>query len=537
MYKNRKLILGVAPTRRDYFTNETVEANRDRILSVTRELCAQYDVQMVGIEGLSPDGMMSDIHTADRIIQRFREQGVNALFIPHCNFGQEETVLRLGRAMQVPLLLWGERDEAPNGFAWRTTDTQCGLFASGKALYRGGVPFTYIENCMMDDMAFRDGFRDFLTAARIVANLRGTRIAQISVRPQPFLSVMINESELLERFGFEVIPAPATQILSATKALADTPEAKAVLEGYTAAGVDTSRMDQQSLRNMAGLELAIEQFAAENGCSSVVSECWNIFGESLGIRPCAVFGNLIDKGALAGSFRSYPIQVTGTSSQSEWDEMTITLNSYILADGIAADQTAKTDARGKVVFDNLTAGIYLVSSVRTEQDGKYYVFESFLAAVPGVDSEGQWVYSVSARPKMSVHTPAKGEVTYKAVKAWRDGGQDRPVSVSVEVRRDGQLQQSVTLSAENNWMYTWKAVDDGSVWTVNEVNVPEGYTVGIQRSGDTFSITNTKPETPAGNHPQTGDTTNMTLYVLLMAASGLALLVVGIVLRKKSRAK
>ena len=175
--------------------------------------------------------------------------------------------------------------------------------------------------------------------------------------------------------------------------------------------------------------------------------------------------------------------------------------------------------------------------MRTEQDGKYYVFESFLAAVPGVDSEGQWVYSVSARPKMSVHTPAKGEVTYKVVKAWRDGGRGRPVSVSVEVRRDGQLQQSVTLSAENNWMYTWKAVDDGSVWTVNEVNVPAGYTVGIQRSGDTFSITNTKPETPAGNNPKTGDTTNITLYVLLMAASGLALLVVGIVLRKKSHAK
>ena len=41
MYKNRKLILGVAPTRRDYFTNETVAAHRDRILSVPRELCAQ----------------------------------------------------------------------------------------------------------------------------------------------------------------------------------------------------------------------------------------------------------------------------------------------------------------------------------------------------------------------------------------------------------------------------------------------------------------------------------------------------------------
>lgn len=64
-----------------------------------------------------------------------------------------------------------------------------------------------------------------------------------------------------------------------------------------------------------------------------------------------------------------------------------------------------------------------------------------------------------------------------------------------------------------------------------------GDSVVITDSGDTFSITNTKPETPAGNRPQTGDTTNMTLYMLLMAASGLAMLVVGIVLRKKSRAK
>lgn len=296
MYPKGKLVLGVAPTRRDYFTNETVETNRDHIQSVTRTLCGQFDVEVVGIEGLSPDGMMSDIHTADQVIQRFQERKVNALFIPHCNFGQEETVLRLGRALQAPLLLWGGRDEGPDGFAWRTTDTQCGLFASGKALYRGGVPFTYIENSRTDDAVFQKGFRDFLTTARIAARLKGARIAQISVRPQPFLSVMVNESELLERFGFEIIPVPATEIITRARTLADTPEAAAILEGYTAAGVDTSRMDAASLRNMAGLELAIEQFAAEKGCDSVVSECWNIFGDSLGIRPCAVFGNLIDKG-------------------------------------------------------------------------------------------------------------------------------------------------------------------------------------------------------------------------------------------------
>lgn len=77
---------------------------------------------------------------------------------------------------------------------------------------------------------------------------------------------------------------------------------------------------------------------------------------------------------LSGAVTAHAASTTEASEKVQL-RSDCTLNSYILADGIAADQTAKTDARGKVVFDNLTAGIYLVSSVRTEQDGKYYVFE------------------------------------------------------------------------------------------------------------------------------------------------------------------
>lgn len=294
--KNKKVVLGIAPTRRDYFTNDTVVKNRDHIYRVTADLCEKYDVELVSMQDLSPDGMMSDIKITDKVIERFRAKGVNALFIPHCNFGQEETVLRLGRALQVPLLMWGERDCPPDGFAWRETDTQCGLFASGKALYRGGIPFTYIENSFTDDKVFQDGFRDFISTAAIVANLKGTRIAQISVRPQPFLSVMVNESELLERFGIEVIPVPATKIIASALEMADSLEVKDIIAGYHAAGVSTNEIDAQSLNRMAGLELAIKKFAEDNSCSSVVSECWNIYGDGLGIRPCAVFGNLADQG-------------------------------------------------------------------------------------------------------------------------------------------------------------------------------------------------------------------------------------------------
>lgn len=293
---NKKVILGVAPTRRDWVTNKSTLSNRDHIINVTKNLCNKYDVEYVGIEGLSSDDIMADLETADKVIELFRSKKVNALFIPHCNFGQEEAVLKVARALKLPVLIWGQRDNAPEGLAWRETDTQCGLFATGKALYRGGVPFTYIENCFTDDEVFQKGFRDFLIASRIVANLKNLRIAQISVRPKPFLSVMINESELLERFGFELVPVPATTITDSALKLSDSQEAEQIIRGYHEAGIDTSKMDSQSLRMMAGLQLAISNFADENSCSAIVSECWNVFGQTLGIRPCAVFGNLIDAG-------------------------------------------------------------------------------------------------------------------------------------------------------------------------------------------------------------------------------------------------
>ena len=238
---------------------------------------------------------------------------------------------------------------------------------------------------------------------------------------------------------------------------------------------------------------------------------------------------------LTGSFKDYPVTVTGTTSQAEWNEMTVTLNSYILADGIKADYESKTDSTGLAVFSDLTAGMYLVGSVRTEQDGKYYVFESFMVAVPGVGENGSWLYNVTAKPKMSENVPSKGEVPYKVVKTWKDTGNagKRPDSVIVEIYKDEVLQESVTLNSENNWMYSWKTVDDGSVWTVTEKNVPTEYRVGIQKNGDTFNVTNvhTSNETP----PKTGDNSNITLYLVLMAVSGATLIVLGVAQHRRRR--
>ena len=239
----KKLVIGVAPTRRDFFSNDTVLSNRDKIMSHMKQYAEEYDFELVDIQGLSPDNTLSLLIDAEKIIEHFRSKGVNALFFPHTNFGMEEAVLKVARNLKLPTLIWGERDEAPNGFNPRTTDTQCGLFATGKALYRARIPFTYIENCFITEPTFRNGFKKFLATARIVNSVKALRIAQISVRPQPFLSVMINESELFERYEIELVPVSAPIILSEAKQLAYTKESEDIIQGYKASGIDISKLD------------------------------------------------------------------------------------------------------------------------------------------------------------------------------------------------------------------------------------------------------------------------------------------------------
>lgn len=80
----------------------------------------------------------------------------------------------------------------------------CGLFASSKVLYKLGVPFSYIENCRVDDKAFQTGLDRFLRAADIVRRLKRARIGVVGNRIDFFGSTIIGGNDLLERFGIEL---------------------------------------------------------------------------------------------------------------------------------------------------------------------------------------------------------------------------------------------------------------------------------------------------------------------------------------------
>jgi L-fucose isomerase-like protein len=76
-----------------------------------------------------------------------------------------------------------------------------------------GVSFTYINNGRIDDAEFQQGVDRFVRAAKVVKTLKTMRIGQIGQRIDFFWSTLINEADLLKRFGIQLLPIDAINLV------------------------------------------------------------------------------------------------------------------------------------------------------------------------------------------------------------------------------------------------------------------------------------------------------------------------------------
>lgn len=262
-------------------------------------------------------------------------------------------------------------------------------------------------------------------------------------------------------------------------------------------------------------------------------------------------------------YDKYPVRVTNVSSQVEWNEIAETLQGYVEADQIQPYMSKETDETGKVVFEGLEVGLYLVSGISVETSDATYNFHDFVIYLPKIE-DGSYQYDVSAKPKSSKTEPIKKETAYKVLKLWKDEEkeQDRPEEITVDILKEGVLAETVVLNSANNWMYTFSSLDTKDVWSVVERNVPEGYAVKVTQKDTTFILINTweepdveepdveepdmqgpdveepdveEPQKPT-DKPQTGDIAPLRLWMTTFCLSGLVLIVLGVGMRRKENA-
>ncbi len=228
--------------------------------------------------------------------------------------------------------------------------------------------------------------------------------------------------------------------------------------------------------------------------------------------------NVTESGSVSFSIQKYE---TGTTTPLEGAE-------FVLSDADNTTlQTAATDENGIATFTFLftdeTGPITLTLKEKKAPEGYILSDDTWTVTLTrnGVKSitlnedtnffEKIWNWIVGVNPDanysngvLTVYNDAE-TIDVEGIKTWDDADDKdgkRPESITVVLYADGEVIDSVEVSADDNWEYNFEnlpkyAEGDVITYTVAEEKVPEGYTAVIEGSAtDGFTITNSHtPET------------------------------------------
>lgn len=295
--------IGLVPLRRDctprpgLFNWEFAEERGRKTVAYIKEHFTTELIQFVDLKGVIDVETLWSCNDVDKVAEHFRKQGVDSIVLIPANFGNEEAAGELAKKMGKPVLLWGPQDDTFYEDGSRRTDTQCGIFAMSRQLLRMNVPFTYIENCFVEEKAFADGLMQFARVTCAVKNFSSMRIGQVGLRPKPFCSVIFNEGQLMEEFDTHVIPINLAvfqdkfnKILSERKEELNT-GAQKIRSMY-----EIDKDTEANLEKMWAFVLLYQDIFKEYDLDAISAECWTAMQLLVGAMPCTSYGILADMG-------------------------------------------------------------------------------------------------------------------------------------------------------------------------------------------------------------------------------------------------
>ena len=195
------------------------------------------------------------------------------------------------------------------------------------------------------------------------------------------------------------------------------------------------------------------------------------------------------------------------------------LDAYLSENEVPALQL-RTDAIGTAVCENLPLGLYFIRQTNTVEG--FAPCTPFVVTVPMENAKG-YVYAVNASPKTEV---AK-LTTITIQKVWNTDASTKAADrVTVQLLRNGKVVETATLSENNNWQVTYTDMPESDAYSIQEVNVPKGFTATYKQNAYVFTVTNTSTLIQTGQ---------LIWPIPMLAFIGVLLIATGVVFLQKKR--
>lgn len=244
-----------------------------------------------------------------------------------------------------------------------------------------------------------------------------------------------------------------------------------------------------------GVLQSVSDSEEETAAANMQAICDNVFVS----KDTQGFSEAVND-AIANAYGTYTLTDT-VDSDFELDESSIQVSAGNIA--LGEDENGNTTITWTIYGMPFTIHTLSFQEKLKDEDGTYPsgIFDT--NEDNALLSDGTDIVNTVATPVLSRGASLTVE------KKWNgDSEEIRPESIKVTLLRDGEEYDTREIGATQNWTYTWEGLDEAYQWSVQETDVPEGYTSDITHSGQNWIITNTYTNTsiPETHVPNDSDT-------------------------------
>lgn len=389
----KPVTLGVIVGNRGFFPDHLCKTGRQTILKV---------LEQEGIKAIALDeqatrfGSIFTLEDSQKCADLFKQhrEEIDGVLVTLPNFGEESAIANALRwaNLNVPVLIHAFPDDVTRMTIIDRRDSFCGKMSTCNNLLQYGIKFSLTtEHCMdPEGAAFRSDLAKFSAVCRIVRGLRNARVGAIGARPAAFNTVRYSE-KLLERSGITVVTWDLSEAFgNAARLKADDPKLKAKLDTLTAY-VPANGIPSESMKRMAKLGVAIDDWMDENRLEASAIQCWTSMEQNYGVVPCTLM-SMMSNSLMPSACETDIAGLVG-------------MYAMVLASGKASaivdwNNNYGTDPDKAVIFhcSNLPKDLFIEESVSV-QDAPKMDYQAIIAGTVGKDNTyGTVVGRLKAQP-------------------------------------------------------------------------------------------------------------------------------------------
>ena len=200
----------------------------------------------------------------------------------------------------VPILLQAYPDDIGKmGFGERR-DAYCGKFSVTDVFCQYKIPFTVMKPHVVHPASekFKQNLLDFAAVCRVVKGMKRFNLGCIGARTTAFKTVRFDEIAL-QKYGINVESFDLSELIMKVKEMgndaAGVREKRKRLEEFT----DFSGVPEENALTIAKIGVVLDEYIREYHLDALALRCWNEMETYLRVCPCALLGELNERGIAA----------------------------------------------------------------------------------------------------------------------------------------------------------------------------------------------------------------------------------------------